>query len=76
MGKLLFLFDACKTSFITTLFYALLQCATVLPIMAYRRRLWSIPYRRASYPIANCSCQNVIGGGNRQHVRQQGANND
>ena len=48
----------------------------VLPIMAYRRRLCSVPYRRASYPIARCSCQNVIGGRNREHVRQQGVNND
>ena len=30
MEKLLFLFDARKTSFITTLFYALLQCAAKL----------------------------------------------
>ena len=43
----------------------------VLPIMACRRGLCSIPYtyyRCASYPIALCSCQNVIGGHNRQHT--------
>ena len=43
----------------------------VLPIMACRRRLCSIPYtyyRCASYPIARCSCQNVFGGHNRQHT--------
>ena len=48
----------------------------VFPIMAIRRRLCLIPNRRASYPIARCSCQNVIGGSNRQHVRWQRANND
>ena len=48
----------------------------VLPMMTYRRRLCSIPYRRMSYPIARCSCQNVIGGRNRQHTRWPRANND
>ena len=38
-------------------------------LKAYRRRLCSIPYRRASYPIARCSCQNVIGGRNIDSIQ-------
>ena len=40
MEKLLILFDACKTSFITTLFYALLQ--TVPPDYARKDHLISL----------------------------------
>ena len=40
MEKLLFLFDARKTSFITTLFYALLQWSAVRRQITLAKTIW------------------------------------